>query len=70
MTNAHEEPQDALRPGETERIITVELDAETLEGLYKKAESKQYGGFTMFSDEGFPGKAPPPMGYFAAAILF
>lgn len=70
MTSTHEEPNDILRPGESERIIAIEMDAESLEGLYKKAESHQYGGFTMFSDEGSPGKAPPPMGYFAAALLF
>ena len=70
MTVKRQEPQDVLPPGVTERRITIEVDAESLEGLRKKAWSDAYGGFTMYSDEGEGSVDPPPMGYFAAAILF
>ena len=74
MTTPPEQPHDVLPPGVTERIIAIELDVESLGGLRKKAVSKQYGGFTLFSDEAHgPGLAsadPPPMVYFACAIAF
>ena len=70
MTAERLEPQDILPPGVTERRITIEVDAESLEGLRKKAQSSAYGGFTMYSDEGEGSADPPPMVYFAATVLF
>jgi hypothetical protein len=73
MTSSHEPPQDVLPPGVTERVIAIEVDAESLEGLLKRAETALYGGHVLFSDEttgpnGSP--HPPPTIYFAASILF
>ncbi len=64
---------DVLAPGATERIVTIEMDAETLGGLFKKGYYPHYGGFTLFSDELGPNgicSAPTPTAYLAAAILF
>ena len=73
MTSDDEPPQDLLPPGTTERVITFEVDAESLEGLRKRAETTMYGGHVLLSDEATdPGGSPhpPPMVYFASSILF
>ena len=74
MTPSNEPPRDVLPPGVTERVVTIEVDAESLEGLRKRAETAMYGGHVLFSDEATgPGGGspdPPPMIYFAATILF
>ncbi len=73
MSSSNEPPQDLLPPGATERVITFEVDAESLEGLRKRAETAMYGGHVLYCDEatGPGGSADPsPMIYFSASILF
>ena len=74
MTSLNEPPLDVLPPGVTERVITFEVDAESLEGLRKRAETAMYGGHVLYSDEATgPGGGSPhpsPMIYFSASILF
>jgi len=74
MTTSHEQPRDVLPPGVTERVVTIEVDAESLEGLRKRATSSQYGHHVIYCNEasgpGGVSDAPTPMIYFAAAVLF
>ena len=52
------------------RSFVVEGDAKMLEGMKKQADIR---GFTILCDEGPPmgdNTAPPPLAYFASALLF
>ncbi len=65
---------DPFLPGTSSRSMVVELDAEALERMRKRADFKEFGGYTVYCDEppivGGDNSAPPPLIYFAASILF
>ena len=69
------DPDRELFPtGQNYRSGVIECDAEALERMRKRADFSILGGFSIECDEpesvGGDNSAPPPMAYFAAAVLF
>ena len=69
------DPDRELFPsGQNYRNGVIELDAEGLERMRKRADFTSFGPFTIYCDEpetvGGDNSAPPPLVYFAASILF
>ena len=61
-------------PGQSSRSMIVEIDAEDMGHMLRRASTSSHGKFTIYCDEpeaiGGNGTAPAPLHYFAASILF